>query len=75
MDADLERRATLPVPRACPSESSGGRSCRGTAFTPVPEEAVHTDYQEVRADAAGARRVHEPCAPFSRNQECMHWRV
>ena len=47
MEVDLERRATLPVPRDCPSAADGGRGCRGTTFNPVPEESVHTDYQEV----------------------------
>lgn len=47
VEADLERRAVLPVPRECPSSAEGGRVCRGTSFQIVPEESVHTDYQEV----------------------------
>jgi hypothetical protein len=47
VEADLERRAVLPLPRECPSAAEGGRGCRGASFQTVPEEAVHTDYQEV----------------------------
>ncbi|KAK9821222.1 hypothetical protein WJX81_002412 [Elliptochloris bilobata] len=44
IEADLEMRAMLPVPQACPNQ----RGCRGTSFLPVDGMQTLTDYQEVR---------------------------
>lgn len=53
VEADLETRATLPVPHSCPAR----RSCNGTSFRPVDGMQLLTDYQEVRnvQQASGAR--------------------
>lgn len=45
VEADLEMRATLPVPQACPNQ--GG--CHGTSFLHIESMRTLTDYQEVRA--------------------------
>ena len=54
VDADLEMRATLPVPQACPNQ----RGCRGTSFLHIESLRILTDYQEVRSARAPSALLH-----------------
>lgn len=54
VDADLEMRATLPVPQACPNQ----RGCPGSSFLHIESLRILTDYQEVRAAQAPSDLLH-----------------